>query len=108
VIKPRFGAFLASTVLFVFTSFLIRTLRAHRGAPAPVRCHCFGGSDEISYAYVLRNVALIALALVTTRTPSLRLSLPATLTGGVILCSILVLHHLNRAIRENGLRTGFR
>lgn len=60
---PRAGAVLAVVMLAAFTAFLARAVRS--GVRTP--CNCFGTSrvDPVSWADVVRNMMLIASAVVT-------------------------------------------
>lgn len=62
VVAPAAGGFAALAVLVCFTAFLADRIRS--GATAP--CRCFGGlrTEAVGTIDIVRNVVLMALALV--------------------------------------------
>ncbi|MEZ5411523.1 MAG: hypothetical protein R2761_26055 [Acidimicrobiales bacterium] len=62
VVTPAWGGMAAFALLVAFTTVLVRVLRSGR----PVSCNCFGAlsSRPISPTTLLRNLALLALAVI--------------------------------------------
>ena len=78
---PRAGAGVALVLLTAFTAFLARAVLS--GIRAPCNCFGTGRADPVSWADVVRNVMLIAVAVVGLGAPDPAVPRPAAVAAAV-------------------------